>query len=189
MLAKLFDVKETKEKGKGLFAKEFIPKGTIVCFACKKCKVLTAAELGYDKMSKSEKMKLLDWAYRRKDGAFVAPCDETRYINHSCNANVLGTDFGFDIVVRDIQKGEEATYDYRDFYDDVEMPCGCKEENCCKVVTFVHPVPKELKEFWDQKVNSALKLANKVKQPLKQELEDNGIALPLIEYLSRQGRF
>jgi len=57
------------------------------------------------------------------------------------------------------------------------------------VVTFVHPVPKELKEFWGQKVNSALKLANKVKQPLKQELEDNGIALPLIEYLSRQGRF
>lgn len=179
MIAKLFDVKETKEKGKGLFAKEFIPKGTIVCFECKKCRVLTAGELGYDKMPESEKMKLLDWAYRKEDGLFVAPCDDTRYINHSCNANVLGTEFGFDIAVRDIQKGEEATYDYRDFYDDVKMPCRCKEENCCKVVTFTHPVPKELKEFWDKKVKSALKLVNNVKQPLKEALKENGILFPI----------
>ena len=178
MLAKLFDVKETREKGKGLFAKEFIPKGTIVCFACKKCKVFTAVELGYDTMSEAEKMKLLDWAYRQKDGLFVAPCDETRYINHSCNANVLGTEFGFDIVVRDIQKGEEATYDYRDFYDDVKMPCMCGETNCCKVVTFVHPAPTELKEFWDKKINSALKLINEVKQPLNKALKENGVVLP-----------
>jgi len=178
MLAKLFDLKDTKEKGKGLFAKKLIPKGTIVCFECKKCRVLTADELGYDKMSGVEKMKLLDWAYRKKDGVFVAPCDETRYINHSCNANVLGTELGFDITVRDIQKGEEATYDYRDFYDDVKMPCSCKEKNCCKVVTFVHPVPNELKEFWDKKVKSALKFVNKVKQPLEKELRENGIFLP-----------
>ncbi|MDD4013729.1 MAG: SET domain-containing protein [Candidatus Omnitrophica bacterium] len=182
MLAKLFDVKETKDKGKGLFAKEFIPKGTIVCFECKKCKSLTAAELGFDKMSEAEKMKLLDWAYRKKDGTFVAPCDETKYINHSCNANVLGTEFGFDIAVRDIKKGEEATYDYRDFYDDVKMPCMCGEPNCCKVVTFMHPVPEELKEFWDKKVNSALKLVNKVKQPLNEALRENGIVLPIVEY-------
>jgi SET domain-containing protein len=180
MLAKLFDVKETKGKGKGLFAKEFVPKGTIVCFECKKCRVLTASELDYDKMSEAQKIKLLDWAYRKKDGTFVAPCDETRYVNHSCNANVLGTEFGFDIAVRNIRKGEEATYDYRDFYDEVKMPCRCKEKNCCKVVNFVHPVPDELKEFWDKRVKSALELVNKVKQPLKKELAENGIVLPLV---------
>lgn len=178
MLARLFDVKEAEGKGRGLFAKEFIPKGTVVCFECKKCRVLTAAELGYDTMSEAEKLKLLDWAYRKKDGLFVAPCDETRYINHSCNANVLGTAYGFDIVVRDIKKGEEATYDYRDFYDDVKMSCRCGEKTCCQVVTFMHPVPRDLEEYWSAKVNAALQAINRVTQPLRQELEENGIVLP-----------
>lgn len=178
MLAKLFDVKETKGKGKGLFARERIPAGTIVCFECSRCRKLTAAELGYDRMSGAEKMKLLDWAYRKEDGMFVAPCDETRYINHSCNANVLGTAFGFDVVVRDIEKGEEATYDYRDFYDGVIMPCRCGEKNCCGVVTFAHPVPAELRAFWDARVGAALRLVAKVEQPLAKELGENGITLP-----------
>jgi SET domain-containing protein len=40
----------------------------------------------------------------------------------------LGADPGFDIVVRDIKKGEELTYDYRDFYDDIKMQCHCGEK-------------------------------------------------------------
>jgi hypothetical protein len=178
MIAKLFQVRETADRGKGLFAKEFIPKGTIVCFECSNCKVVSASELGYDKMSEKEKMALLDYAYRKKDGTFVLPCDETRYLNHSCNANILTADFGFDIVVRDIKKGEEATYDYRDFYEDVKMPCHCGENNCCKVVDFKHPIPKELKQFLTKKVNTALKLVNKVKQPLEEELRQKSIFFP-----------
>lgn len=179
MIAKLFKVKKTANKGKGLFAKEFIPKGTIVCFECDKCKVLSASEIGYDKMSEKEKMKLLDYAYRKKDGTFIMPCGDIRYLNHSCDANILTADLGFDVVVRDIKKGEEATYDYRDFYDDVKIRCNCGEENCCKIITFIHPVPKELKQFWKKKIDSALKLVNKVKQPLKEELKQKSIFLPL----------
>jgi hypothetical protein len=59
------------------------------------------------------------------------------------------------------------------------MPCRCGERNCCKVVTFAHPVPGELKKYWGKKVASALKLANKVKQPLEKDLKENGIVLPL----------
>lgn len=179
MIAKLFEIKETANKGKGLFAKEFISKGTIVCFECNKCRVLSASLIGYDKMSEKEKKELLDYAYRKKDSTFLAPCGKTRYLNHSCNANILGVELGFDIVVRDIKKGEEATYDYRDFYDDVKIPCNCGEENCCKIIAFIHPVPKELKQFWAKKINSALKLVNKVKQPLKEELKQKSIFLPL----------
>ncbi|MFA5039291.1 MAG: SET domain-containing protein [Candidatus Omnitrophota bacterium] len=179
MIAKLFEVKETANKGKGLFAKEFIPKGTIPCFECDKCKVVSASEIGYGKMSEKEKMALLDYAYRKEDGTFVLPCDETRYLNHSCNANILGTEFGFDIVVRDIEKGEEATYDYRDFYEDVRLSCGCGEPNCCKVLTFEHPLSEELKQSWAKKIKAALRLVNKVKQPLKDELKQKSIFLPL----------
>ena len=180
MIAKLFELREAQNKGKGLFAKDFIPKGTIICFECNKCKIVSASELGYDKMSEEERMSLLDYAYRKEDGTFVLPCDETRYLNHSCNANILGTEFGFDIVVRDINKGEEATYDYRDFYDSVKMACYCGEKNCCKVVDFKHPIPEDLQRFWKKKVNAALKLVNKVEQPLKEELKQKSILLPFV---------
>ena len=179
MIAKLFEVKDTVGRGKGLFAKEFIPRGTIVCFECIKCKVLSEPEVGYDKMSEKDREQLLDYAYRRKDGTFLAPCDETRYLNHSCNANILSAELGFDIVVRDIKKGEEATYDYRGFYDDMKMPCSCGEENCCKIVNCIHPVPEKLQQFWLEKINSALKLINNVEQPLKEELKQISVFLPI----------
>ena len=182
MIAKLFEVKETEGKGKGLFAKELIPKGTIVWFECgnpDNARVLTAEEIGYDKMSENEKLKLFDYAYRMEDGMFIAFSDDTRYLNHSCNANILGTDLGFDIAVKDIKKGEEATYDYRDFCDEVEMPCLCGEENCCKVLKFIHPVPEELKSLWKERVDSALRLVNNVEQPLREELKQISVFLPL----------
>ncbi len=174
MLAKLFEVKETGGRGKGLFAKQFIPKGTIVWVEDDNpdnAKVLTAEDLGYDKMSEKEKLELFDYAYRRENGTFIAFSDDTKYINHSCNANILGTELGFDIVVKDIEKGEEATYDYRDFYDEVEMACLCGEENCCKILKFIHPVRDDLKQFWKEKTDFALKLVNDVEQPLKEELK------------------
>lgn len=177
MLADLFEVKHTGGKGKGLFAKTFIPKGTIVCFECNECRVLTASEIGYDRMSEKEKIELFDYAYRKKNGSFIAPCGDVRYFNHSCNANVLGAESGFDIAVRDIHSGEEVTYDYRDFYDECRMPCRCGEENCCKVVTFEHPVPSMLQRFWKEKTDSALALVHRVEQPLKEALKDHKIKL------------
>lgn len=38
MLTKLFEIRETKNRGKGLFAKEFVPRGTIALFECQQCK-------------------------------------------------------------------------------------------------------------------------------------------------------
>ena len=175
MIADLFEVKQTKNKGKGLFAKEFIPKGTIVCFECSECKQINASEIGYDSMSEKEKFDLLDYAYRKKDGTFIAPCGNVRYLNHSCNANILGTEQGFDIVVRDIDQGQEATYDYRDFYEDVKMTCNCQQENCCKIVDFKHPILYDLKKFWNEKTEDALKYVNKVDQPLKEQLKESSV--------------
>lgn len=172
MIAKLFEVRETGNRGKGLFAKKLIPRGTIICFECDACRIMTAEEIGYDEMSEDEKFALLDYAYRKEDGSFVVPCDETRYLNHSCDANILGTDRGFDIVVGDIEKGEEATYDYRDFHDGVVMTCRCGADNCCGVVDFAHPIPDELRAFWNERVNAALTLVDEVDQPLRKELEN-----------------
>ena len=53
------------------------------------------------------------YGYTKADGSYLVPCDEINYLNHSCNASVLDSGRGFDIVVKDIAKGEEATHDYR----------------------------------------------------------------------------
>ena len=178
MIAKLFEIKDTKNKGRGLFAKKYIQKGTIICFECKNCEVRSKKEIS--RMSKQDKEIFLEFAYQRKDGSFLNPCDETKFLNHSCNSNILDTGKGFDIVVRGIKKGEEATYDYRVFYDkNFRMLCNCGERNCCKVVTCKHPVLEELNQFWMKKIDSSLKFVNKVGQPLKKELWQKSIFLPL----------
>jgi len=169
MIAKLFEIRETKDKGSGLFATTCIPAGTIVCFECDRCKKRTDEDL--KRLSKQELEWVLDHEYKDKTGLFSDVCDKTiLFLNHSCNANILFCDKGFDIVVKDIEKGEEATYDYRVFYDQLNMPCHCGEVHCCKTVTCKHPTPKKLKQFWLKKIHSALKLINKVEQPLKEEL-------------------
>ncbi|MEI6056928.1 MAG: SET domain-containing protein [Lentisphaerota bacterium] len=163
MLADLFEVKETADKGKGLYTKQFIPKGTIVCFESTEYKIVPEKE--YNKISKVKKEHI----YRRADGAYIAPSDDSKYFNHSCNANVLDSRLGFDIVVRDIKKGEEVTYDYRAFYFK-EMQCNCGARNCCKLITYEHPTPEKLRFLWTKRVDSALRQINKVEQPLGEKV-------------------
>ncbi len=174
MIAKLFDIRETKNKGLGLFAITSIPAGTIVCFECDRCKKRTEEDI--TKLPKKELEWVLNYEYKDKTGLFSDVCDKTiLFLNHSCNANTLYCDKGFDIVVKDIKKGEEATYDYRVFYDQLNMICHCGEENCCKIVTCKHPIPKKLKQFWHEKIHSALKIVNTIEQPLKGTLVQNNV--------------
>ncbi|MDO9035173.1 MAG: SET domain-containing protein-lysine N-methyltransferase [Methanoregula sp.] len=163
MLAELFEVKETANKGKGLYARQRVPKGTIICFESAGYRVIPAEE--YETMSESAK----EHVYRRDDGTYIAPSDDSKYFNHSCDANVLDSRLGFDIVVKDIQKGKEVTYDYRAF-SFKEMQCHCGAKNCCKFITYEHPVPEKLRLFWAKKVDSALRQVNKVTQPLQEKV-------------------
>ncbi len=163
MIADLFVVKRSPKYGKGekgIFAKQFIPKGTIVYFDCKKCKRLNTKK----ELAKLSKVELL---FYNNYGRY---CDDRMlYNNHSCNPNVM--DFGndVDIVVRNIKKGEEQTEDYRIFNRELHFDGGCKcgEKNCMKNTTYRSPASKKLRRFWDNEINTALKLVPYVKQPLK----------------------
>lgn len=169
MLAPLFKVKKIKNKGQGLFAKAFIPRGTIVFFECHKCKVTPKSV--FQKLSPVQKEKLLFHAYTVRDGSVVMPCGDSKYMNHCCDSNILDTGKGYDIVVRDIQRGEEATYDYRVFYDkDWGFQCACGSPECCGTFRCRHPLPRGVRVLWDKKIKPAIKLINKVSQPLKNEL-------------------
>lgn len=167
MLAKLFEVRETSSKGRGLFAKEFVPKGTIVFFECQQCRRISNST--FVLLPEEEKAYVLEYGYAKSDGSYLLPCDEIIYLNHSCNANILDSGRGFDIVVRDIAEDEEATYDYRIFSEGTELdfPCRCGEDVCCGIVRCEHAPSEELACFWKERIDSAMKNMNSVQQPLE----------------------
>lgn len=176
MLAKLFEVKDVSKKGKGLFAKERIPKGTIVSFECQDCVRMSKDDFEFI-LTNNEKSFILRYGYRKADGSYLLPCDEIIYLNHSCNANILDSGKGFDIVVKDIAKGKEATYYYRCFFfhDSDEFEFMCDEDNCCRIVRSIddhsHTQRRELIKVWSRRVNAALICIGKIEQqPLKGKL-------------------
>jgi hypothetical protein len=61
---------------------------------------------GFQLLPEDEKNFILKYGYAEADGSYLVPCDEIIYLDHSCNANTLDFDRGFDIVVRDIAKDD-----------------------------------------------------------------------------------
>jgi len=63
------------------------------------------------------------------------PKNTARYINHSCDPNCQTEQFGNTIWIvssKDIQAGEELTYNYGYEVDDTPAdPCHCGAHNCC----------------------------------------------------------
>jgi hypothetical protein len=64
MLAKLFEIKNAGDNGKGLFAKEQIPKGTIVSFECQDCIRMSNDDFEFIPTNK-EKSLILKYGYRK----------------------------------------------------------------------------------------------------------------------------
>jgi SET domain-containing protein len=105
-------LRETKDKGIGLFADEFIPKGTIwwkdvPAFD----KIITNEE--YESYDAIQKEFVDTYIFVKNDGTMYMCVDNARFINHSDTPNTgnIGDDC---LVLRDIQKGEELTCDYRE---------------------------------------------------------------------------
>lgn len=105
-------LKEVQGKGIGLFADQFIPKGTIWW----KDTPL------YDKIISKEEYESYDviqkdffdkYVFIKQDGTMYMCIDNARFINHSDkpNTNNIGDDC---LANRDIQEGEELTCDYRE---------------------------------------------------------------------------
>ena len=167
MIADIFEIKEDSHGGKGLFAKRFVPAGTISIIekGCPKCKSISPKQLekrpDRDFMLSHAPITLSSFPN------FLVPCDDRiYYINHSCNANSLDAD-GFDIVVRDLECGEELTCDYRMFRDNItNFLCDCGEENCSGLISCVYPFPKDLLDYWSKKIQNVLEIARRVEQPL-----------------------
>jgi SET domain-containing protein len=115
----------SKINGIGLFANQFIPKGTIIW----------KFHSGFDiKIDKNELAKLpeitkecfLKYAYLNPDtNKYILCLDDARFFNHSDNPNCIDEspeeeNEGITFAARGIQQGEELTSDYRKYDADYD---------------------------------------------------------------------
>lgn len=108
--------------GIGLFAAEFIPKGTRIWEMHPAIDIkLTYEEIAQLPLSCREQMHR--YTYREKmSGLYVLCGDDARFFNHSAEPNCIDqeNDFGgITVARRDIEAGEELTCDYALF--DLDM--------------------------------------------------------------------
>lgn len=104
--------------GIGLFAAEFIPKGTIIWeYTPEIDRVYTESE--FEKYTGLEKEFLEKYCFKYL-GNYYLCVDNSRFFNHSDTPNCYSADFnenslGYTKSLVDIQEGEELTDDYLGF--------------------------------------------------------------------------
>lgn len=174
-----------KTIGHGVFATARIPKGTITFVQDPlDIKITPAGFAALDKHSQEivEKYSFID-----PQGIRIVSWDNAKYVNHSCDCNTMSTGYGFEIAIRDIEKGEELTDEYGLFNIPVEIPisCGCK--NCRRAlkptdIETYHPI-------WDGLVKDALARLKKVKHQPLWHILDLETRTSLINYLEGRAEY
>jgi SET domain-containing protein len=106
--------------GIGLFADEFIPKGTMVWkFQNDFDLILSKEEV--EKLSVPTQKQFYNYAYLdKKYNKYMLCSDDARFFNHSDNFNCDERIDDITTATRDIEIGEELTVNYKDFYGDID---------------------------------------------------------------------
>jgi SET domain-containing protein len=135
----LYVIKSSRVHGKGIFAREDIPKGTriieYVGNIVSRKEGDKIAEEQYAKHKKTGSGAVYIFELNKKqdvDGS--VSWNPAKYINYSCDPNCRykRTENHIWIVsMKNIKKGEELSYDYGYDLEDYEShPCKCGSENC-----------------------------------------------------------
>jgi uncharacterized protein len=155
------------EVGYGVYATEFIPKGTIVYIKDKMEIVITPDDpRRHDPLYMEQIEK---YSYMEPNGNMVLSWDIAKYVNHCCNCNIISTGYGFEIAIRDIQPGEEITDEYGLFNSGWEMDLICSSPGCRGKLA-VNDIDKH-HEKWDSLIKSSLTRFESVSQPLLKYME------------------
>ena len=131
---KLYKVRRSKIDNFGLYASKDIKKGTKVIEY--KGKVITRKEAEENPKYDNDKAIYLFNLNKRFDLDGDFKFNTARLINHSCNPNCEVTGAGLKVwvhAIKDIEKGEEFSYDYGFSFDEDyrNYPCRCGSKNCC----------------------------------------------------------
>ncbi|MDG7007783.1 MAG: SET domain-containing protein-lysine N-methyltransferase [Nitrososphaerota archaeon] len=81
-----------------------------------------------------------------------------RYVNHSCDPNCVIRGAGRVVARRDIEKGEEITFDYSTNvgWGPYRMKCMCGARNCRKTIRSYPHLPASLKRKYGRNVSAFL---------------------------------
>lgn len=127
-------ISNTDSKGRGLFAEEKIMKGEIIEETAD-VQIISKKELA----TMPKEWRQL--CYEINDREEICPKDINNppagfLINHSCDPNCGSTpDVFTTVAMKDIEKGEELTYDYAmTDSGNFEMECYCRAVNCRKII-------------------------------------------------------
>ena len=101
---------QSKINGIGLFADEFIAKGTKVIERSFLDVTIIKDKLNH--LSNYCRNQILNYGCCRADLVYLE-CDDARFVNHSDTPNMDGSEAYYDIALKDINPGEELTEDYR----------------------------------------------------------------------------
>lgn len=137
-----FSVRESRND-MGLFANKRFHKGDIV----KECSGKPATE---DELSNYSE-RFGEYSIQIGDEMYLgADYDMDDYVNHSCEPSCgLSEDMGtfFLKAIRDIENGEEITFDYStDVKDGWYMECNCGSEKCRGKINDFENLPKGLRK-------------------------------------------
>jgi len=116
-------IKETKNKGLGVFALRDFKKGEFI-FRYMRAKIVTGKDFKKLTSWEGDHLDELD------DDKFEILSGPSAYVNHSCDPNALKKDRSY-YALRPIKKGEEICHDYRDkgiFKN--KWKCHCGSKNC-----------------------------------------------------------
>lgn len=159
---------QSQIEGKGYFANQDVPKGTIVYFYDENDKRYSREN--FEILDKKEKDRLLEFAVEDEFGNWVETSTGP-YTNHSCDPNIMALFIGgfyTDIAVKEIKRGDEITIDYSQFFSSTKwsMDCKCGSDRCRKTVGFGMESDLELEKFWQTRLNSAIEMLPKMPQPI-----------------------
>ena len=110
----------SKIHGMGLFASQFIPKGTMIWKFVPNLDI-KISKARFKKLPILAKKTIIFYGYsNNKMGKYFLDFDNGRFVNHSYNPNMIDADYSDDtplFAARNIKKNEELTCDYSK-YDD-----------------------------------------------------------------------
>lgn len=134
-------------RGIGLFARAKISQGELVGDTEGETQILTKGQVS------RLTLRQQGWCYEVDDQHEMCPADLENpspiwFMNHSCDPNVGShSDFHRTVAMRDIEPGEELTYDYAmtdaGRYD---LQCFCGKPNCRKIIRGTDWMLAELQE-------------------------------------------
>ena len=131
---KLYKIKKSNIDNRGLYASQDIrDKTKIIQY---KGKIISKKKVEEDPKFDNEKAIYLFNLNKRYDLDGDFKYNTARLINHSCNPNCEVAGVGLKVwvhAIKNINKGEEFSYDYGFSFDEdfKNYPCKCGAKNCC----------------------------------------------------------